>query len=95
MGHDGCGGAAAHARGVRAGGRRRRRSGAGCDGQVLVFHDLFNYTNKEPNETPKHARVYCDLHKLIDKGFREYVADVKSGAFPSAAESFAPKPVRS
>lgn len=70
-------------------------SGAGCDGQVLVFHDLFNYANKEPNETPKHARVYCDLHKLIDKGFREYVADVKSGAFPSDAESFAPKTVRS
>jgi len=66
-------------------------SGAGCDGQVLVFHDLFNYANKEPEETPKHARVYCDLHKLIDKGFRDYVADVKSGAFPGDAESFGAK----
>ncbi len=66
-------------------------SGPGCDGQVLVFHDLFNYADKDPSETPKHARVYCDLHKLIDKGFRDYVADVKSSAFPTAAESFAPR----
>ncbi len=63
-------------------------AGVGCDGQVLVFHDLFNYANKDPNETPKHARVYCDLHQLIDQGFREYVADVKSGSFPGDAESF-------
>ncbi|MBQ9812735.1 MAG: 3-methyl-2-oxobutanoate hydroxymethyltransferase [Thermoguttaceae bacterium] len=66
-------------------------SGVGCDGQVLVFHDMFNYANKEPNETPKHARVYCDLHKLVDRGFRDYVADVKSGAFPGDTESFGPK----
>lgn len=66
-------------------------SGAGCDGQVLVFHDLFNFTNKEPNEVPKHARVYFDLHKVIDEGFRQYIADVKSGAFPGDAESFGAK----
>ena len=63
-------------------------SGAGCDGQVLVFHDMFNYANSEPDQRPKHARVYCDLHKLIDKGVREYVADVKTGRFPNDSESF-------
>lgn len=63
-------------------------SGAGCDGQVLVFHDMFNYGAKDPSATPKHARVYCDLHKLIDEGFRAYISDVKSGAFPGDAESF-------
>ncbi|MDD3590760.1 MAG: 3-methyl-2-oxobutanoate hydroxymethyltransferase [Thermoguttaceae bacterium] len=66
-------------------------SGVGCDGQVLVFHDLFNYAAKDPSETPKHARVYCDLRKLVDQGFRDYVADVKSGAFPGDAESFGAK----
>ncbi len=63
-------------------------SGAGCDGQVLVFHDIFNYADQEPDKTPKHARVYRDLHKMIDEGIREYVSDVKSGAFPSEAETF-------
>ena len=66
-------------------------SGAGCDGQVLVFHDLFNYANQEPSETPKHARVYRDLHKEIVEGLGEYVADVTSGAFPGDAESFGAK----
>ena len=62
-------------------------SGVGCDGQILVFHDLFNYAAQEPDAVPKHARVYCDLHRLIDKGLREYVSDVKTGAFPSDDES--------
>ena len=66
-------------------------AGPGCDGQVLVFHDIFNYADQEPDATPRHARVYRDLHKMIDEGFREYIADVKSGAFPSEAESFASK----
>lgn len=66
-------------------------SGAGCDGQVLVFHDLFNFADKTPDQTPKHARVYRDLHKIIDEGLREYVADVKEGRFPGDAESFGAK----
>ena len=65
-------------------------AGAGCDGQILVFHDVFNYADGEPEERPKHSRVYCDLHKIIDGGLREYVADVKEGRFPSDAESFGP-----
>ena len=63
-------------------------AGVGCDGQILVFHDLFNFTDHGSEQTPKHARVYRDLHKIIDEGLREYVADVKSGAFPSDEESF-------
>ena len=66
-------------------------SGVGCDGQVLVFHDLFNFSEKDPSATPKHARVYRDLGGLIGEGFREYVADVKEGRFPGDAESFGAK----
>lgn len=63
-------------------------AGAGCDGQILVFHDLFNFADGEPTERPKHARVYRDLHKIIDEGLREYVSDVKEGRFPNDTESF-------
>lgn len=66
-------------------------SGVDCDGQVVVFHDLFNYANGEPEERPKHARVYRDLHKIIAEGLSEYVADVKEGRFPGDAESFGAK----
>lgn len=63
-------------------------AGAGCDGQVLVFHDLFNFTDHAASETPKHARVYCDLNQILQAGLREYVSDVKTGAFPSDSESW-------
>ncbi len=66
-------------------------AGVGCDGQVLVFHDLFNFSEKDPSATPKHARVYRDLGGLIGEGFREYVADVKAERFPGDAESFGAK----
>ena len=66
-------------------------AGNGCDGQVVVFHDLFNFALQEPDALPKHARLYRDLHRIIDEGLREYVSDVKSGAFPSDAESFGVK----
>ena len=63
-------------------------AGAGCDGQILVFHDVFNFADGAPEERPKHARVYRDLHKIVDEGLREYVADVKEGRFPNESESF-------
>ena len=66
-------------------------AGVGCDGQVLVFHDLFNFSENDPSKTPKHARVYRDLGGLIGEGFREYVADVKAERFPGDAESFGAK----
>lgn len=66
-------------------------SGAECDGQVLVFHDIFNFTDHDPEGVPKHARVYRDLRRTIDEGLREYIADVKSLQFPGDAESFGAK----
>jgi len=66
-------------------------SGVGCDGQVLVFHDVFNYADGEPDALPKHARVYRDLHKIVSEGLREYIADIKEGRFPGDAESFSAK----
>jgi 3-methyl-2-oxobutanoate hydroxymethyltransferase len=57
---------------------------AGCDGQILVTDDmvgLFEWT-------PKFVRRYADLRGEIARAVREYAADVRSGAFPGAAETY-------
>ena len=60
-------------------------AGAGCDGQIQVFHDLFGL---DPTFSPKHARVYANLSEVIVDGVRRYGEDVRDGSFPSEDESF-------
>ena len=60
-------------------------AGAGCDGQVQVFHDLLGlYSDFQP----KHARRYADLGAVIAGAASDYMRDVQSGAFPTDAESY-------
>jgi 3-methyl-2-oxobutanoate hydroxymethyltransferase len=60
-------------------------AGPDCDGQVLVFHDLVGLT---PGHAPKFVRRYADLSAEISRAVAEYCADVRSGNFPSDAESY-------
>jgi 3-methyl-2-oxobutanoate hydroxymethyltransferase len=59
-------------------------AGAGCDGQVLVSHDLLGLFDRF---TPKFVRKYADLHAEMSRAFAAYIADVKSGAFPTEEHS--------
>ena len=63
-------------------------SGNGCDGQVLVFHDLVHFSTKEKEQLPHHVRVYASLQETILDGVRQYAEDVRSGQFPSEKEAF-------
>ncbi len=45
-------------------------SGTGCDGQILVFHDLVGYF---PWFTPKHAKPESDVAGEIRKAARAYI----------------------
>jgi 3-methyl-2-oxobutanoate hydroxymethyltransferase len=60
-------------------------AGGGCDGQVLVFHDLLGL---EDRLAPKFVRRYAELRTAGVAAVAAYAADVRSGAFPSAAESY-------
>jgi 3-methyl-2-oxobutanoate hydroxymethyltransferase len=55
--------------------------GAGryCDGQVLVFHDMLSIP--KPCYF-KFAKEFANAGSLMVEGITNYVADVKSGAFP-------------
>ena len=62
-------------------------AGKGCDGQVLVFHDLLGYHLPE-NTAPKHARAYVNLGGIITEAVQTFARDVRQGDFPTDAESF-------
>ena len=60
-------------------------AGARCDGQVLVMHDLLGI---EDRILPKFVRRYAEVGRMSVDAVRAYADDVRSGAFPSAAESY-------
>ena len=60
-------------------------AGPDCDGQVLVTPDLLGLFE---NFRPKFARRYAELGDLARQAASAYVADVRAGRFPTAAESF-------
>jgi len=60
-------------------------AGPNCDGQILVFNDMMGLTM---GHSPKFARRYANLSAEISRAVSEYCDDVKSGRFPSDAESF-------
>jgi 3-methyl-2-oxobutanoate hydroxymethyltransferase len=60
-------------------------AGVGCDGQVLVFHDLLGLG---VGPVPKFVRRYADLASAAVEAVSAWATDVRSGAFPSDAESY-------
>ena len=55
------------------------RLGAGCDGQILVFHDLLGLT---AGRVPRHVKAYADLKNVVTQAVTQYRDEVRSGAFP-------------
>lgn len=62
-------------------------SGVHCNGQVLVFHDVFGYT-PVPGKPLKHAKRYSDLNAILTIAAQCYAQDVRNGEFPDDAHSF-------
>lgn len=56
-------------------------AGVGCDGQVLVVHDLLGLFDRF---TPRFVRKYANLHSEMQRAFREYIADVTARRFPES-----------
>lgn len=60
-------------------------AGNGCDGQVLVTHDMLGI-NKE--FSPRFLRRYANLYDVMLGAFTSYIHDVKSGDFPNENECY-------
>jgi|694.fasta_scaffold09117_10 3-methyl-2-oxobutanoate hydroxymethyltransferase len=60
-------------------------AGSGCDGQILVTHDMLGlYTRFHP----RFVRRYAEMGAEMRKAFVHFVGDVKNGEFPSREESY-------
>ena len=59
-------------------------AGAGCDGQVLVTHDLLGLFDRF---TPRFVKKYADLHNEMAQAFTAYRTDVEAGVFPAEGHS--------
>ena len=59
-------------------------AGAGCDGQVLVTHDLLGLFDRF---TPKFVKKYAALHAEMARAFAEYLEDVGTHRFPGPEHS--------
>jgi 3-methyl-2-oxobutanoate hydroxymethyltransferase len=61
-------------------------AGAGCDGQVLVWHDLLGlYAGK----APRFVKRYADLATEAKRALELYVDDVREGRFPEEQHTYA------
>jgi 3-methyl-2-oxobutanoate hydroxymethyltransferase len=60
-------------------------SGRGCDGQVLVYHDLLGlYEGK----SPRFVKRYAELATTIQEALERFAADVRSGSFPEDENTY-------
>lgn len=60
-------------------------AGAGCDGQVLVTHDLLGLTS---GYVPRFVKAYADLKGVITGAVTQFRDDVRSGKFPGPDQQF-------
>jgi 3-methyl-2-oxobutanoate hydroxymethyltransferase len=59
-------------------------AGAGCAGQVQVWHDMLGLYS---DFLPRHAKRYLNLAELITEAVAGYAAEVRDGNFPTAEQS--------
>src|SRR3954469_14539881 len=60
-------------------------AGVGCDGQILLCHDLLGvFTDFKP----KFTKRFANLTEVAVKGITQYIQEVKSGTFPDDDHSY-------
>jgi len=60
-------------------------AGAGCDGQVLVFHDILGLFDRF---VPKFVKQYATLRQPILDALQAYREEVEAGTFPAKEHTF-------
>ena len=60
-------------------------AGAGCDGQILVYHDLLGLSS---GKRPRHAKAYAELDRIVLDAVVRYRDEVRQGVFPAREQTF-------
>ena len=60
-------------------------AGAGCDGQILVYHDMLGmFGDFKPKFVKQFARVGAEM----EKGIKAYIEETQNGNFPAQEHTF-------
>jgi 3-methyl-2-oxobutanoate hydroxymethyltransferase len=57
-------------------------SGAGCDGQVLVLHDILGWGRT------RFTKTYADVRAVMREAFQNYAKEVREGIFPAEEHTY-------
>ena len=60
-------------------------AGIGCDGQVLVLHDMLGLNE---GFAPKFLKHYAELGASVRAAVRDYAGEVRAGRYPGPEHSF-------
>jgi 3-methyl-2-oxobutanoate hydroxymethyltransferase len=60
-------------------------AGPGCDGQVLVLHDMLGLNE---GFRPRFLKLYAELAADVRRAARDFTSDVRAGRYPSAEHGF-------
>ncbi len=60
-------------------------AGNGCDGQVLVYHDMLGIYEQM---TPKFVKKFGEVGAEMKAAFSRYIEQVKQGTFPAPEHTF-------
>lgn len=60
-------------------------AGNGCDGQVLVMHDMLGINSEFK---PRFLRKYLNMDEQITGAIKQYISDIKSKDFPNQNEQY-------
>jgi len=60
-------------------------AGAGCDGQVLVWHDMLGYYD---GHAPRFVKRYADLGAVVVEALGRYADEVRAGEFPAEQHTY-------
>jgi 3-methyl-2-oxobutanoate hydroxymethyltransferase len=60
-------------------------AGAGCDGQVLVLHDLLGLN---PGYVPRHVKPYANVKEIVVESVTRFRDEVREGTFPGEEQAF-------
>ena len=60
-------------------------AGLGCDGQVLVYHDMLGM---EERISPRFVRRYAEVGRISREGIARFADDVRARRFPAPEESY-------
>lgn len=60
-------------------------AGRGCDGQVLVYHDLLGLFDRF---RPKFVKQYANVGQITLQAIMEFATDVEEGRFPTSEHTY-------